>query len=103
MMIPKNRDNSGTALLYIVGHVFVGGLFVGPTEWRSAAALMSPAGCNARLADSANPILSIVKRDLPGAIALGRHLLSEPTTRPGQGRHRLRRAEASHRRSSASR
>ena len=23
MMIPKNRDNSGTALLYIVGSVFV--------------------------------------------------------------------------------
>ena len=32
MMIPKNRDNSGTALLYIVGQVFVRRLFVGPTS-----------------------------------------------------------------------
>ena len=31
MMIPKNRDNSGPALLYIVGPVFVRPCFVGPT------------------------------------------------------------------------
>ena len=31
MTIPKNRDNSGTALLYIVGPNFVRPSFVGPT------------------------------------------------------------------------
>jgi hypothetical protein len=31
MMIPKNLDNSGTTLLYIVGPDFVRRPFVGPT------------------------------------------------------------------------
>ena len=38
MMIPKNRDNSGTALLYIVGLNFVRPGFVGPTSALSRSA-----------------------------------------------------------------